>query len=260
MGKLEDDLNDILGQFISIDELLSILADSEKTTKQNVAVWLLTSGVLGRTKELVFIDEYLLVEYKKYDRDFYKSPFDTLTLIAQGEEAFLTDCIGFARKRLLIDIKNKGLNISDKLIKDSTVYISNKSYESDDNFYKNQCLDLKKELVLVINSNKQEPQKLSSIHKYASYLSKSNSLYFSDLELLARIHHELNVMNKYSGRSNKDDRIKDFLRDYGAEYGYKDPKPFHIKKISSFINIVKEQKPTIEILNELGIEKEEKSN
>ena len=133
MGKLEDDLLNILRQFISVDDLLRILVEAEQTTKQNAAVWLLTSGVLGRTKELIFIDEYLLVEYKNYDNEFYQSPFDTLTLIAQGEEAFFTDCIGFARRRILIDIKNEGLNISDELIQDSSAYISAKSYEYDDN-------------------------------------------------------------------------------------------------------------------------------
>lgn len=251
MGKLESDLRDILNQFISIDDLLSILVSAEETTKQDAAIWLLDSNILGRTRELVFIDRYLLKEFKRNNEDFYNAPINTLTLIAQGEEVFFTDCIGFARQRLLIDMRNKGLNISDDLIKESVPYISKKSYERDDNFYKNQCLDLKGQLEKLQNNNTQKPQKISEVHRYAAYLNKSNPLYFQNLELLARLHHVLNAMNDYSGRSNKDDRIKDFLKDHGAEYGYSVVKPFHIKMLSSFIHIIKDQKPTSSILRDL---------
>lgn len=253
----DEELNSIPKQFISVNELLGLFADCEKMTLERSAQWLSKNiYILNKSKKLVLKNTYTLIEYEHNDSDFYNCPIKTIRLIASGEDdQFLGDCVGFTRFQLLKDLESIGLNIDRNLILNSRAYISQSCYERDDNFYKNQCINLIRELGELRCTSTQKPQKLSDIHKYALYLNKGNPLYFQGLELLARIHHELNVMNKYSGRSNKDDRIKDFLKDYGAEYGYTNPKPFHIKKISSFIDTIKDQKPTIEILNELGIEK-----
>lgn len=250
MSFIKRDLKNIQNQFISVNELLSLLSDIGNAPLEESAQWLLNHiRILNRTKRLVLENSYTLVEYEYNDNNFYNCPIKTIGLIASGEDDVLCgDCVGFARTRVLADLKNNSVNIDDELIKNSHPYISQSCLEEDDNFYKNQLID---ELEKSQSINTQPPQKLSDIHKYAIYLNKGNPLYFQNLELLARIHHELNVMNGYDGRSNKDDRIKDFLRDHGAEYGYSDPKPFHIKMLSSFIHIIKDQKSTSSILSEL---------
>ena len=232
MGKLEDDLLNILRQFISVDDLLRILVEAEQTTKQNAAVWLLTSGVLGRTKELIFIDEYLLVEYKNYDNEFYQSPFDTLTLIAQGEEAFFTDCIGFARRRILIDIKNEGLNISDELIQDSSAYISAKSYEYDDNFYKNQCIDLMNNLKA--GDSYQEILPKTKEINYFYLLDKNNRSYIPKFALLLRITHDLITNERFTHKPTKQERIADCLDEYGHHYGVQNT----LTNVNHFSNLI----------------------
>ena len=232
LGKLEDDLLNILRQFISVDDLLRILVEAEQTTKQNAAVWLLTSGVLGRTKELIFIDEYLLVEYKNYDNEFYQSPFDTLTLIAQGEEAFFTDCIGFARRRILIDIKNEGLNISDELIQDSSAYISAKSYEYDDNFYKNQCIDLMNNLKA--GDSYQEILPKTKEINYFYLLDKNNRSYIPKFALLLRITHDLITNERFTHKPTKQERIADCLDEYGHHYGVQNT----LTNVNHFSNLI----------------------
>lgn len=248
-----DDLEKIPKQFISVAELLELFANCEQMSLERSAQWFLNNvQILNRTKKLILKNSYTLIEYEYNDSNFYICPIETIRLIALGEDCELSsEYVGFARRRILIDLKGIGLDINDDLIRNSPIYISELCHEDDDNFYKNQCKDLKNELNALKAIRIQKPQKLSDIHRYAVYLNKGNPLYFQDLELLARIHHELNVMEAYKGRSNKDDRIKDFLKDHGAEYGYSDPKPFHIKKISSFINIIKDQKSISSILNDL---------
>jgi hypothetical protein len=233
LGKLNDDLNNILGQFISIDELLSLLASVEQTTKQDAAIWLLVSGILGRTKELVFIDEYLLVEYKNYGKELYNSPFDTLTLLAQGEEVFFTDCIGFARQRILIDIKNKGLSISDELIQNCSAYISAKSYEDDDNFYKNQCIDLKNNLKAGDRCHEIIPRTNEINHLYL--LDKNNQAYTPKIALLMRLTHDIITLDRFNTESTKQKRIAMCLDDYGQHYGVRNTST-NVEHFSNLIN------------------------
>ncbi len=255
LSRIEADLDNIKRQFISIDDLLEILVNAEQSTKINASKWLLTSNVLGRTKALILREEYLLMEYARDEQDFFSSPIDTLTLIACGEDVFFTDCIGFARQRLLIDIKNKGVNISEGLIRSSAPYVSNNSYESDDNFYKNQCIDLIQEL------NTSESIKINQIKppqnetRYLMLLDRNSPLFFGKLEAIARIYLDLNVLEKYSSRRNKDQRIKDCLEEYGGDYGLDYTTSFHIKALATLIPIKKEQKATYEILKELEEQK-----
>ncbi|AWL28253.1 hypothetical protein DJ533_06525 [Acinetobacter defluvii] len=251
-------IDNIPEQFISVDELLKILADCEKTTIIKSAQWLMNHiQILNRTRKLILKNSYTLVEYEYNDNDFYNCPITTIRLIADEEEVFYTDCVGFARYRVLKDLKNIGLGINDDLIGNSP-YMSKSCSESDDNFYKNQCYDLMKDLNKVRNMNIQKPQKLSDIHQHATFLNKDNHLYCREMALLGRLNHEFNVLGNYGGRSNKEDKIKDFLRDNGEEYGFRDPKPFNYKAISSLIDLIKDQKTTVEILSDLEVETKEK--
>ena len=111
------------------------------------------------------------------------------------------------------------MNISEDLIRSSAPYVSNNSYESDDNFYKNQCIDLIQEL------NTSESIKINQIKppqnetRYLMLLDRNSPLFFGKLEAIARIYLDLNVLEKYSSRRNKDQRIKDCLEEYGGDYG-----------------------------------------
>ncbi|MVM90659.1 hypothetical protein GNY86_03905, partial [Acinetobacter baumannii] len=59
-----EDLDNIPKQFISVNELLEIFADLEKTTLEKSAQWLINNKqILNAAKKLVLKNEYTLVEY-----------------------------------------------------------------------------------------------------------------------------------------------------------------------------------------------------
>ncbi|MDR8182304.1 hypothetical protein XB91_19085, partial [Acinetobacter baumannii] len=76
-----EDLDNIPKQFISVNELLEIFADLEKTTLEKSAQWLINNKqILNAAKKLVLKNEYTLVEYEHSDNDFYNCPIEALSL------------------------------------------------------------------------------------------------------------------------------------------------------------------------------------
>lgn len=250
MIEKENKLN--IGQFISIDELLGLLINLEQTTTQQVAQWLINKGILKKTKSLVLLDGYMLKEYEPRSSDYYQSPIDTMVMIAGGEhDGFFTDIIGFARFRLLMDVKNHGVNIPDEIIKNSVPYISNVCYEDDDNFYKNQCIDLK---ILMAMNNVVEPRTIQVINDdlkdraHIEFLDKNNPKYFAKFALLTRIHQEINFVGKFADHKDKtkQDKVKDLLEEYGQDYGC----PATSTNINLFSNFIPSRKNAEKALEE----------
>ncbi|MDR8170129.1 hypothetical protein XB89_17100, partial [Acinetobacter baumannii] len=93
-----EDLDNIPKQFISVNELLEIFADLEKTTLEKSAQWLINNKqILNAAKKLVLKNEYTLVEYEHSDNDFYNCPIEALSLIASGEDCDpFSDYVGFS--------------------------------------------------------------------------------------------------------------------------------------------------------------------
>ena len=74
-----EDLDNIPKQFISVNELLEIFADLEKTTLEKSAQWLLNNKqILNGAKKLVLKNEYTLVEYEHSDNEFYSFQIEAL--------------------------------------------------------------------------------------------------------------------------------------------------------------------------------------
>lgn len=255
MSVIENDLNNLQHQFISVDELLTLLMEIEKCSQVEIAKWLLASNILNKTKPIVFYDNYLILEYEYHKKNSYPLPFDALKLIAEGNIAFHTDIVGFARLRLLNDLKNKGISIPEPIIKACKPYIPHNSIENDDNFYKNQCIDIVRIFNEEIQNANLKNNYSTSENVYLKLIDKKSHMFFSKLEAIARIHYDLNYMDKYSGRSNKDQRIKDCLEEYGQEYGLNHQTPNHIKALATLISTRKDQKTTTNILKSLEIQK-----
>ncbi len=104
------------------------------------------------------------------------------------------------KTNLLIDIKNKNVNISKDLIKNNTPYVSNNLYESDDNFYKNQCIDLNQELNTYENIKINQIKPSQNETRYLMLLYRNSPLFFCKLVAIARIYLVLNILVKYSSR------------------------------------------------------------
>lgn len=230
-----EDLDSIPKQFISVDELLQIFADCEKTTIIKSAQWFVNNiQILNRTKKLILRNSYTLVEYEYNGNNFYNCPIKTIKLIAEGEDVLFADCVGFARYRVLKDLKKNRLEINDDLIKSSSPYKSKICYADDDNFYKNQCDDLIEDL-------KNEPKDVTTLYEieknnHVYLLDKNNPSYNSMFALLFRVNHDLISNERFSHKATKLERVKDCLEEYAHIYNIQ-PSATNITHIANLIKV-----------------------
>lgn len=196
-----------------------MLSSLEEVSIQEVALWLEAhEHILRRTKSLVMINEHLLREYEYSEKNFYYCPIQVIRFIGGGEDYSLcTREIGFARSRLLIDLKNEGFAISDKLINESYPYVSNESLECDDNFYKNQLIDL---LSKQSNNNEQQAQATKSDIPFIHFLDSNSPCFVQTFALQLRINHDLNYVGRFLEEKDKIARVRTCLEEYGNQYGY----------------------------------------
>lgn len=234
-------------KFISIDELFDLLMGIENMSMEHVAQWLIRENILKKTKALVLENDYLLLEYGTQQTEKYESPLAEVKKIADGGSIIIDcDIIGFARKRLLNEIKNNGIEIPQKIIDESLFYMPNNSYEYDDNFYKYQCEDLMNE--------KGVPQKaIDSDSRYARLLNPKDIVYSSKLHGLAEMTYTLNVQGGYdgSGRKKKETRISEWVTDNHERFGFSNS-PHTVKSLSALIVTLADQKTGTDVIRSLG--------
>ena len=215
-----EDLDSIPKQFISVDELLRLFANCENTNLEKSAQWLINNvEILNRTKKLILKNDYTLIEYEQNENDLYNCPITTIRLIAEGEDYDpFSDCVGFARYMVLMDLKSRGLDIDDNLIKNSHPYISKICFEQDDNFYKNQSIYVLNEKSYLIHDSNQSFNNRNDSIPYLCFLDSNNPSYYPKIALLLRLHNDL-VSNCRYGDKTKNERVEIFLEEYGGEYG-----------------------------------------
>lgn len=216
------------------------------------ACWLdANKNILRKTKSLVLYGDYAVIEYKDYaPNNVYECPIQTIFLISIDEDCSLwSDSVGFARKRLLVDLKSKGFNIDDEIIRTTPPYISQDCSEEDDNFYKNQCIDLINDIKEIPINEPSRTQKNEV--PYIHFLDKNHHDYVPIFALIVKIHHDMNFLNRYEGESVKQNRIKMFLEEYGLSYKYS-ATDTHAKNLAQIIPNRKEAKnKTIKIIENL---------
>lgn len=245
MKRTKKNLDNLRKQFISVNELLDLLVNIDCVNKQTIARWLVSFNVLNKTKSLILENDYILLEYDELQSTLYRHPIHEIKNVADGDMELDGDTVGFARKRLLIEIRNQGIDIPQKIIDDSIFYVSSKSYEYDDNFYKKQCIDLMEEKGV-------QAQPLDKDSRYARLFNPNDHLYSSRLHALAEIHVCLNMMDGYDGKNyNKDKRIRDWLED-NDRYGLSHKTEFHVKALSALTVTIADQKTGTEIIKNLN--------
>lgn len=216
-----DYLNNIPKQFISVGELLGLFSKLEKMTLEESAQWFVNNiHLLNKSKKLVLKNSYTLIEYEYNDNDFYNCPIETIRLIANGEdEEFSSDYVGFSRFLLLKELDSIGLDIDKNILLNSRPYISKSCYESDDNFYKNQCVYLKEDLDRLkdMNTSIAQEEDIPRIH----FLDKEHNCYVPLFALILHVHQDVNYTERYSDKTVQKDRIFAFLEDYGEHYNYR---------------------------------------
>ena len=215
----KQDLESIPKQFISVDELLRLFAKLEKITIEEAAQWFVRhQSILKYNASLVYKNNYTLVRYEYNDRNFYNSPIETIKLIAEGEEGFPTDCIGFSRYLILHELKSQGLKINSNLIDNSCPFFDENCHEGDESFYKNQSTYLKKDLDRLKGMNAPIAQKedIPRLH----FLDKNHSCYVPIFALILQLNQDVNYTERYDDKKVQKDRIFAFLEEYGEHYGY----------------------------------------
>jgi hypothetical protein len=215
-----EDLDSIPKQFISVDELLRLFANCENTNLEKSAQWLINNiEILNRTKKLILRNDYTLIEYEQNENDLYNCPITTIRLIAGGEDYDpFSDCVGFARYMVLMDLKSRGLDIDDNLIENSRPYISKICYEQDDNFYKNQLIYMLDEENHLIHHSNQKPNNNNENIPFIHFLDPNSPSYNRKFALLLRLHHDLVYVGRYEDKT-KNERVEQFLEEYGENYG-----------------------------------------
>lgn len=226
LSKCENDLNSLKQQFISIYDLLELLTNIDNSSPQVIAKWLMhNKNLLLRSKSLVFQNEYDLKEYELINNAQFLSPLETIQLLADGvdsDDIFDMGILGFSRWQLLIDLKREGFTIPDSEIKRSEAYISTTCHDTDDNFYKNQCIALREQYVSI--SNKKfidQPVKQKHNIRHIDLLDPQKPLMYNKrLACLLRVTYDLLHLEKFDHQPTKEKRIADCLEEYGDEYGY----------------------------------------
>lgn len=215
-----EDLDSIPKQFISVDELLRLFANCENTNLEKSAQWLINNiDILNRTKKLILKNDYTLIEYEQNENDFYNCPITTIRLLAEGEDYDpFSDCVGFARYMVLMDLKSRGLDIDDNLIENSHPYISKICYEQDDNFYKNQSIYVLSEKNHLIHHSNQSPHNRNENIPFLHFLDPNSPSYNPKFPLLLRLNHDLVYVGRYEDKT-KTERVELFLAEYGKDYG-----------------------------------------
>lgn len=228
-----------------MNELLELFVELERMTLERSAQWLLKNiHILNKSKKLVLKNAYTLIEYEYNNNEFYNCPIETLRLIASGEsDEFSSDYVGFSRFQLLKDLKSIGLDIDDNLILNSCAYITQSCYESDDNFYKNQCMHLITEL----NQKENNPKTLSTTKEinFQYLLDSNNPNYVPAYALLLRIHHDLNFVGRFDG--TKQERVAMCIEDYGDIYNYKNT----ATNVTHLANLIKVRESTKKVHNDI---------
>lgn len=219
LSKCENDLNSLKQQFISIYDLLELLTNIDNSSPQAIAKWLMRNkNILLRSKSLVFQNEYDLKEYELINNAQFLSPLKTIELLADGvdsDDIFDMGILGFSRWQLLIDLKREGFAIPDSEIKRSDAYISTVCHDTDDNFYKAQCITFKS----ILSSDFTIQTKNESI-KFIEFLDPSDTRYNKKLACLFRVYHDLVYLEAYEHQKTKQKRILACLEKYGDDYGY----------------------------------------
>lgn len=220
--QIPDDLNNLKKQFISIDDLFTLVLSVQPVTERKVAQWLLSKNILRRSKALAFKNNYILEEFEHSKELSLMPPIEAIRLIAEGGIAFDTEFVGFARFQLLTDLKNSGIAISAKAIAESEPYLSINSYENDDNFYKNQCIALRQQYVSISNKKLiDQPVKQKQNIRHIDLLDPQKPLMYNKrLACLLRVTYDLLHLEKFDHQPTKRKRVSDCLEEYGDDYGY----------------------------------------
>lgn len=215
MSRIQGDLSNRKRIFISIEELLDLLVKTEGVSHLEAASWLLQSGILKKTKHLILLNDYLIYEWNKNITNV--SPVQVLEDFAiKGKTLDRMDNLGFARKRILSEINNRGVHLKKELLISAIPFVSSNDSVSDENlnFYKNQCLDLIQNNIFLKKENlTKDTASNKVVVPYIHAIDKHHYTHAPLMVLAAKMHNDIVINQKYKTRSNMSQKVKDWLAD-----------------------------------------------
>lgn len=232
MNIIDREINDNYQKFISIDEMIRLIADISEAQHKSVVTWLILkyteNKIFPNLKVLILSNDHEIEEYEKYNQSKGSIPpfIDILKSIEQNnyQSVLHSDDIGFAKHRLLIELKEFGFDVPINHLLKAIPYIptnlANMS-KREANYVSLVFEDIRK-----ANEIKQN---LKS--KKTDGIQPKN--YPNDIQILLKAYQAIIVNNSFSGRAKMSDKIKDFLENNAP---HKKTNDFFIKAVSSFIN------------------------
>ena len=120
MDIIQSDLNRLYSQFISIDDLINMLQQIQpNNNKETVVSWLVCKKeLLKKSKYLLFLNDCEIIEYSEENIYNLPSPLEVIRKLNESPYCLEmhTEMVGFAKQRLLFELRNDGLPITDEMI------------------------------------------------------------------------------------------------------------------------------------------------
>lgn len=223
---IQSDLNRHYSQFISIDDLISMLQQIQPNNNREAVVsWLVCKKeLLRKSKYLLFLNDCEIIEYSEENSYNLPSPIDVIRKLNESPHCLEmhTEMVGFAKQRLLFELRNDGLPITDKMIEATHPYIPNSVTQSktDEMAYIfntfQDMLDLQKCRV------RELPRITNDIERLPPMLQAAFGA-----------HRRINILGHYAGERGTTKKVKTYLCDHHPIYK---ENSFLIKSITTMIN------------------------
>ncbi len=226
LDTIQNDLNKLYSQFISIDDLIGLLEEIQpNSNKESIIHWLIhKTELLEKTKYLLFVNDCEIVEYSPNNQFNLPSPIDVLHKLKETSFCIsgYSEMVGFAKQRLLIELKANNLPITDEMIRASIPYLplSVTKAESKEMSYIS-------EVIKDIQNFKNDNIKIDSQGQNA-WIEKLPP----KLQATINAHHKINILGHYAGERSKAKKVKIFLEDHYPMY----TNSFLNKVITTLIN------------------------
>lgn len=209
MDIIQNDLNKLYSQFISIDDLVYLLQRIQpKSNKESIIHWLLfQKESLKKVKFLIFMNECEIIEYTENNQYKLPSPLELLERMRESHNFINmhSEIVGFAKQRLLIELKNLNIPIPDSDIKSTSPYlpVALTQPKTDEMSY---IFAIFQDIQIFHNNAGKEPQH-TNMDRYPP-----------KLQAAIDAHRRINILSNYAGERGTKKKVESFLEDHYPIY------------------------------------------
>ena len=223
---IQSDLNRLYSQFISIDDLINMLQQIQpNNNKETVVSWLVCKKeLLKKSKYLLFLNDCEIIEYSEENIYNLPSPLEVIRKLNESPHCLEmhTEMVGFAKQRLLLELKNDGLPITDKMIEATYPYIPNSVTQPETDEMAYILSTFQDMLGLQKCSAREVPRIINDMERLPPMLQAALGA-----------HRRINILGHYAGERGTAKKVKTYLSDHHPIYR---ENSLLIKSITTMIN------------------------